>query len=62
MSNLVHLVDDNGNKKVVESNCLNERVNDKYQIDFDWYLSNGYTPLEDALKEIEGEYYEAPNG
>ena len=61
MSNLVHLVDDNGNKKVVESKNLNESDNENYHIDIEWYLSNGYTLFEDAIKQIEGEYYEVPN-
>ena len=54
----LHLINDSGNKKVVESKNLKESNNDNYQINLEWYLSNGYTPLEDALKEIEGECYE----
>ena len=60
MSNLVHLINDKGEKKVVESKRLNESVNDNFRIDIDWYLSNGYTPLEDAIREIEGSCYEQP--
>lgn len=56
MSNFVHLINDNGEKKVVDSKCLNESVNDNFHIDVEWYLSNGYSKAEDMFKEIEGEY------
>jgi len=35
---------------------LNEKINNDYNIDVDWYLSHGYMKWEDAIKEIEGSY------
>ena len=61
MSRVVHLIDNDGNKKVIESKNLNESDNENYHIDIDWYLSNGYVKLEDARRQIEGVYYEQMN-
>lgn len=49
----LHLVDTNGNKRAIDSNQLNERINKEYQIDVDWYLSHGYSKVEDMFREIE---------
>ena len=43
----------NHNKKVVESGVLDNHENDSFQIDVDWYLSHGYSKVEDMFKEIE---------
>lgn len=52
MRNL-HLINEDGNKKVVDSNQLNESTNINCQIDVDWYLSHGYSKAEDMFREIE---------
>lgn len=57
----IHLINEFGDKKVVESAVLekeqkrlNESTNSTYSLDVDWYLANGYMKAEDAFKWIEG--------
>ena len=59
--NLLHIITKNGEHKTIpfsanNRNCINEADNEEYKIDIDWYLNNGYTKLEDAIKEIEKDY------
>lgn len=49
----LHLINEDGNTKVVDSDQLNENTNINYQIDVDWYLSHGYSKVEDMFLEIE---------
>ena len=56
-----HLINQYGDKKVVETRNskveiqqLNESTSTKYQMDIEWYLSNGYVTISDARKKIEG--------
>ena len=56
-----HLINQDGDKKVVETRNskveiqqLNESTSTKYQMDIEWYLSNGYVTISDARKKIEG--------
>ena len=56
----IHLINEFGDKKVVESadlekelKRLNESTNSTYSLDVDWYLSNVYMKAEDAFKWIE---------
>ncbi len=58
---LLHIITKSGKRKTIpfpgnQDNHINEADNDEYKIDIDWYLSNGYTKLEDAIKEIEKDY------
>lgn len=59
MSNKVHLINEIGHKIEVESSefmndqLLNENKYSNYNIDVEWYLSNGYMTLEDMRKSIE---------
>jgi hypothetical protein len=56
----VHLINKQGDRIEIDS-CdfpLCEKENHKYasyDIDIDWYLSNGYMTLEDMRKSIEGD-------
>jgi hypothetical protein len=59
-----HLINEHGDRKVVETRNadeeiqrLNERTNSSYYLDMDWYLSNGYVPIEEARKRIEVQFY-----
>lgn len=56
----IHLINEFGDKKVVESAVLekeqkrlNESTNSTYSLDVDWYLANGYSLAEDVFKRIE---------
>ena len=59
-----HLINDKGEKLVVETRDFNisqqnnDGKYDDYDMDVDWYLANGYMTLEDMRKSIEGPYYE----
>ena len=60
-----HLINENGDRKVVETRRAEEEIkrlskstNTTYHIDIDWYLANGYMSLEDMRKSIEGPNYE----
>ena len=57
-----HLINENGDRKVVETRKaeeeikrLNESTNTIYHIDIDWYLNNGYVIAEEGFKRIEGQ-------
>ena len=54
---LVHVINTKTGQKqtiqISQCNSCNEADNEEYKIDIDWYLSNGYTKLVDAIKEIE---------
>ncbi|MDE6238644.1 MAG: hypothetical protein K2M54_01495 [Muribaculaceae bacterium] len=53
---LLHIITKTGERTTIPFpgyNQINEAENDEYNVDIDWYLSNGYTKLEDAIKEIE---------
>ncbi len=61
----IHLINENGDRKVVETRNskekikrLNESTNTSYHIDIDWYLNNGYVEIREARRIIEGPYYE----
>ena len=54
----LHITNEDGHKKVVDSNQLNESTSKNYLIDVDWYLSHGYSKAEDMFQEIEGSYYD----
>lgn len=61
---LIHVINNKGERKIIqyrdplkEKSILNENNNDEFFIDIDWYLNNGYTRFEDAIKDIEGDYY-----
>lgn len=55
----VHLINEVGHKIEVESSTLaddqllNENKYSNYDIDVDWYLTNGYSLAEDAFRRIE---------
>lgn len=55
----VHLINEVGDKIVIEGSALaddqllNENKYSNYDIDVDWYLSNGYMTLENMRKSIE---------
>ena len=58
----IHLINEFGDKKVVESadlekeqKHLNENTNSTYGLDVNWYLTHGYMTLEDMRKSIEAE-------
>ena len=58
----IHLINENGDRKVVETRKaeeeikrLNESTNTTYHIDIDWYLANGYIIAEEGFKRIEGQ-------
>ena len=59
MSKKVHLIKEAGHRIEVESSeyednqLLNENKYSNYYIDIDWYLTNGYMTLEDAINFIE---------
>ena len=63
-SRKTHLINDKGEKIVVETRELNfsqqngDGKYNGYHVDIDWYLNNGYMTLEDMRKSIEGPYYE----
>lgn len=54
---IIHLINEDGNKKIADSNSLNEIINNDYNIDVDWYLAHGYSKAEDMFKEIENNGY-----
>lgn len=61
---IIHVINSKGERKIIpyhdplkKDNPVNEDNNSEFSIDIDWYLNNGYTKFEDAIKEIEGEYY-----
>ena len=58
-----HLINEYGDKKVVETKNLerevrqlNESTNSHYFLDIDWYLNNGYSKAEDVFDRIENGY------
>ena len=59
MSKKVHLINEVGHRIEVESceyednQLLKENKYSNYYIDVDWYLTNGYITLEDAINFIE---------
>ena len=60
MGRKTHLVNEYGDKKVVETrnahkhlNQLNESTNSNYVLDINWYLNNGYSIAEEAFARIE---------
>ena len=62
MMEKTHLINENGDRKVVETRNaeeeikrLNESTNTTYHIDIDWYLNNGYVIAEEGFKRIEGQ-------
>ena len=62
MMEKTHLINENGDRKVVETRKaeeeikrLNESTNTTYHIDIDWYLANGYIIAEEGFKRIEGQ-------
>lgn len=60
MGRMVHLINKEGNRQVVEHkdfmdsqfNADNRYID--YEVDINWYLNNGYMTLEDMRKSIEG--------
>ena len=57
-----HLINEHGNRQVVETRnadeeirLLNESTNSTYYLDVDWYLANGYSKAEDAFRRIENQ-------
>ena len=64
MGRKIHLINKAGKKKVVEHSefmddqLLTPNKFSDYEVDVNWYLSNGYMTLEDMRKSVEGSYYE----
>ena len=64
VSRKTHLINDKGEKLVVEMRDLNisqqndDGKYDGYYLDVDWYLANGYSKAEDMFKRIEGQLIE----
>ena len=60
-SRKTHLINDKGEKLVVETRDFNisqqngDGKYDGYEVDIDWYLANGYSKAEDMFKRIEGQ-------
>ncbi len=61
---IIHVINKKGERKAIpyrdplkNNDPVNEYINSEFFIDIDWYLNHGYTKFEDAIKEIEGEYY-----
>lgn len=60
MDRKIHLINNQGKKKVVEhrefmdAQLLTENKYSDFEVDVNWYLSNGYMTLEDMRKSIEG--------
>lgn len=60
MGRKIHLINKEGKRKVVEhsefmdAQLLTENKFSDYEVDVNWYLSNGYMTLEDMRKSIEG--------
>ena len=60
MDKKIHLINKDGKRKVVEhsefmsSQLLAENKFSDYEVDINWYLSNGYMTLEEMRKIIEG--------
>ena len=61
-SRKTHLINENGDRKVVETRRaeeeikrLNKCTNTIFHIDIDWYLNNGYVIAEEGFKRIEGQ-------
>lgn len=59
MGRKIHLINKEGKRKVVEhsefmdAQLLIENKFSDYEVDVNWYLSNGYMTLEDMRKSIE---------
>ncbi len=58
--NKLHLINEVGDTIAIEfkdfenkKKQLNETTNTNYHIDVDWYLTNGYSLVEDMFKRIE---------
>lgn len=60
-SRKTHLINEKGEKLVVDTRDFNisqqngDGKYDDYEVDVNWYLSNGYMTLEDMRKSIEGQ-------
>ena len=60
-SRKTHLINDKGEKLVVETRDFNisqrngDGKYDDYEVDIDWYLANGYVIAEEGFKRIEGQ-------
>lgn len=54
---LVHVINTKTGQEqtiqISQCNSCNEADFSEFKIDYEWYLNNGYTKLEDAIKEIE---------
>ena len=56
-----HLINEYGDRVTIQRTLpldeeikkLNESTNSNFHLDIEWYLSNGYVKLEDAIKRIE---------
>ena len=49
----IHLINDEGDKKEVSYQELNELNKESgYYHDIDWYLNNGYSLVDDVIKEF----------
>lgn len=59
-----HLINEYGDRVTIQRTLpldeeikkLNESTNSNFHLDIEWYLSNGYVKLEDAIKRIESRY------
>lgn len=63
-SRKTHLINNKGEKLVVETREFNisqqngDGIYDDFYLDVDWYLANGYSKAEDMFKRIEGQLIE----
>ena len=59
-----HLINEYGDRVMIQRTLpldeeikkLNESTNSNFGLDMDWYLSNGYSLVEDVFNEIESRY------
>lgn len=59
-----HLINEYGDRVTIQRTLpldeeikkLNESTNSNFGLDMDWYLSNGYSLVEDVFNEIESRY------
>ena len=59
-----HLINEYGDRVTIQRTLpldeeikkLNESTNSNFHLDIEWYLSNGYSLVEDVFNEIESRY------